>query len=96
LIDRSEPPFSSKKYEAKAMKFDFINKGEFTEEEYLRLFANAENEIDAQKNIFSISNKSMGNLLDFYRVLDKECGNRTRNYHGSRWDDLCGKQPGEY
>jgi hypothetical protein len=51
--------FSSKKYIAKKLKYDYIHNKSGTEENYLSIFKKAENIIDGQKNIYHISEQSI-------------------------------------
>jgi len=62
-ILREEPNFSSLKYDAKQIKYAYINNGKYNESEYLDKFYAAEYILDSQKNIYSISNKSIYLLL---------------------------------
>ena len=80
LINVSEPSFSQLKYRAKRMKYEYLHDGRFTEEEYLQLFNQGERSIDAQKEIFPVSRRSLANLLEFYRNIGKEYEVRANNY----------------
>jgi hypothetical protein len=80
LIAKTEAPFSARKYEAKRMKAEYLREGRHTEEQYLALFAEAEQMADRQQAISSISGASLFNLLAFHRQLAQEYGIRARNF----------------
>ncbi len=80
LINKNEPPFSRMKYAAKSMKYEYLHGDKFTEEEYLKLFDQAERCADRQKDIFFISSHSLANLLEFYRNIAEEYAVRAKNY----------------
>lgn len=75
-----EAAFASLKYKAKQIKYDYLHKGLSSEDEYLALFGEAEALADKQRDIYSISQRSMFNLLDFYRRLEREYAIRRENY----------------
>ena len=58
-ILKEEASFSHEKYRAKAIKYSYINKDKFNEEKYLVKFSNAEKLLDNQRDIYSISSKSL-------------------------------------
>jgi len=62
-ILKDKPEFSAIKYDAKQIKYAYINNGEFEESDYLDKFQNAEFLLNNQKNIYSISNESIFLLL---------------------------------
>ena len=80
MIRKDDAPFSHMKYEAKRMKHEYLHSGSFSEEEYLKLFNDAERCVDAQKTVFSMSGRSLANVLEFYRNMEGEYTARTRNY----------------
>jgi len=63
-ILREKPNFSSLKYDAKHIKYAYVNNGKYNETEYLDKFHAAETMLDNQKNIYSISNESIFLLLN--------------------------------
>jgi len=67
---KKEASFSNEKYRAKDIKYSYINKNEFNEQEYLDKFSNAEELLDNQIEIYTISSKSIY-LLSKY-LIDKE------------------------
>ena len=75
-----EAAFASLKYKAKQIKYDYLHKNSYSEEEYLTLFREAENLADKQRDIYSISRRSLLNLLDFYLRLEWEYAIRQKNY----------------
>jgi len=78
-INKSEACFATLKYEAKKIKYEYFHSDSHSEQEYLKLFAEAEQLIDDQREIFSISNASLFNLLDFYLNIDREYQTRNNN-----------------
>lgn len=79
-IKKDDAPFSNMKYEAKRMKYEYLRHTRFSEEQYLDLFNEAERCIDGQKAIFSMSSRSLTNVLEFYRNIEGEYAARARNY----------------
>ncbi len=71
--------FAAVKYEAKASKYDFINNSKGSEEGYLKLFAKAEQMLDKQKDICSISKTSLFELLNFMEKCESEYAIRKNN-----------------
>jgi len=63
-ILKNKSDFSALKYDAKQIKYEYINKGKFKEPDYLNRFQGAEYILDNQKNIYSMSNESIFLLLD--------------------------------
>lgn len=62
LIINSSAPYSKLKQKACEIKYQFLSKDKFSEEEYLTLFNAGENKIDAQIDMYSISPEAL-NLL---------------------------------
>ena len=62
------------------MKSEYLREGRHTEEQYLALFAEAEQMADRQAGISSISGASLFNLLAFHRHLAEEYRVRARNF----------------
>lgn len=58
-IKHYESDFIENKYKAKNDKYDYIMKLKGTEKDYIELFENAENLLNLQDNIFSISKQSI-------------------------------------
>ena len=73
------PPFSVLKYKAKGMKFDYLNKGSYSEEDYVKIFKEAEGMLDRQVEIYNASKQSIFHLLDLYRRLEKENDIKKKN-----------------
>lgn len=63
IIIKDHSKFSSIKYNAKDIKYSYINNGEFEESDYLNKFQQAEALLNNQKNIYTISYESMLLLL---------------------------------
>jgi hypothetical protein len=64
-ILKEEASFSNEKYEAKDIKYSYIYKNQFNEQEYLKKFSNAEELLDNQRDIYTISSKSLYLLLTY-------------------------------
>ncbi len=79
LIKQNNTRFSELKYKAKKMKYGFIQHGNFSEDEYLNLYQEAEDILDRQKNIFGISGQSIFRMLDFFVNLPGEYQKRKKN-----------------
>ncbi|MFT5716022.1 MAG: hypothetical protein ACI9T7_000195 [Oleiphilaceae bacterium] len=75
------PEFAELKYQAKQCKYDYFNSGVGSEKAFLALFAQGERCLDEKKGIFSPSNRSVLESLDFYRQLDQEKILRRKNYN---------------
>ena len=58
-ILKEEASFTNEKYRAKAIKYSYINKNEFNEQEYLNKFSYAEELLDNQRDVYMISSKSL-------------------------------------
>jgi Predicted pyridoxal phosphate-dependent enzyme apparently involved in regulation of cell wall biogenesis len=80
LINTELAGFQELKYRAKQLKYEYIHDGSHTEEEYLRLFQEAEGLIDRQNEIYRMSDTSLQLLLRFYRNLDREYSVRKANF----------------
>lgn len=78
-IKQTEACFSALKYAAKRIKYEYLHVSGHSEEEYLKLFAAAEELIDEQREIFAISNASLFNLFEFYLNIDREYRTRVHN-----------------
>ncbi|WP_022941182.1 pyridoxal phosphate-dependent transferase [Psychromonas hadalis] len=74
------PLFSDLKYKAKGLKSTFLGGGHGHESEYLNLFQEAEQVLDASRGIYSASNASLFEAIEFYRKLDFETKIRKENY----------------
>jgi len=68
-ILKNKPEFSTLKYEAKQIKYEYINNVKYEEADYLNKFQDAEYILDSQKNIYSISDKSI--FLLFTQVTEQ-------------------------
>lgn len=80
LVAKQGAAFSALKYQAKQMKFEYLQEQKHSEEKFLALFEEAEKTADRQTQIYSISDRSLFSLLEFYRKLDDEYRARRRNY----------------
>lgn len=79
-IKKEIPPFVEMKYQAKTIKYEYLNKHNYSENAYLDLFSRAEDVLNRQKDIYSISSKGLAHLLKFYRNLEKEYQIRKENF----------------
>lgn len=79
-IVNQEAPFVSLKYAAKDMKYDYIHKNLFSEDEYLKTSSQAQEIIDKQRQIYSVSKRSLFNIFEFYLDIEKENRARSENY----------------
>lgn len=84
LVSRETADFSALNYKAKKIKFEYIQDKKHSEGEYLALFEQAEMAADLQTQIYSMSDCSLYNLLEFYRKLADEYAVRRRNYRLAR------------
>ena len=64
LIQKEEAKFIQEKYKAKNIKYLYINSQIKQESEYLKAFKNGEESIDMQKDIFSMSQRSLYLLIN--------------------------------
>jgi hypothetical protein len=72
--------FSILKYQAKKNKFEYLHNNQGNEEEYLRLFTEAEDILSNSKGIFTPSTASMVESLRFFSKLENETEARKTNY----------------
>lgn len=79
-IRKGVPPFVEMKYKAKAIKYEYLGKNSYSEDSYLDIFSRAEDALDKQKEIYSISSKGLVYLVEFYRNLEKEYHIRKENF----------------
>ncbi len=80
LIIKKESDFSILKYEAKRIKYEYLNKNRYSQKQYLDLFNKAEGLLDQQRKIYSISKGSLFNLFQLYKDLEYEYAIRKENY----------------
>lgn len=80
LIMEQTSEFSYWKYKAKDMKYNYLNGNLYSEDEYITIFQKAENMIDKQNGIHTISKRSLFKLFDFYLNMEKEFQIRRANY----------------
>ena len=73
-------PFSTLKYAAKEIKYNFLTHYEKSEIAYLSIFEEAEALLDNQTEIFNISDKSLGYLNKWITVYDTQQALREQNY----------------
>lgn len=73
--------FSTIKYLAKEIKYNFLKNNEHSERAYLSLFKEAESILDAQNKIFHISDKSLGNLIKWMAMYSSQKELRKKNYN---------------
>ena len=76
----SSAPFADLKYQGKAIKYEFLAKGKYSEKKYLSLFNEAETMLDNQTQIYGISDRSMAELLKFFKNITKEETARKKNF----------------
>lgn len=67
-IEQTEAKFVEKKYEAKQLKYDYLNNTIGNENDYLRLFEDGEQLINQQLNIFQMSTKSLFQMMLYDKV----------------------------
>lgn len=79
--------FAEKKYCAKEIKYEYLYYGAHSCKQYLNIFKSAEEALERQRRIYSISNSSMRNLFNFLMNSDKEYATRRENVRILR-DDL--------
>ena len=72
--------FAALKYQAKEYKYDYFNAKKGEEQAYLSLFNQGESCLDAHKNIFLPSTRSMLESITFYQNLESEKVERRKNY----------------
>lgn len=78
-IKQTDASFAALKTAAKKLKYEYLHFSGDDEQGYLKLFAEAEQLIDEQREIFSISKASLFKLLEFYLNIDREYSPRKRN-----------------
>lgn len=76
-IEQIEAKFVEKKYEAKHLKYNFLNNSIGNENDYLRLFEYSEQLINQQFNICQISTKSLFQMM----IYDREEQNISEKYY---------------
>jgi hypothetical protein len=79
LIGSAEAPFVGAKYAAKRLKYRFLSAGEGSEDGYIALFGQAEQMIDAQQEIYSMSAESTARYLEMLVGMDTEMSRRREN-----------------
>jgi hypothetical protein len=79
LIQKGEAPFIHLKYAAKQMKHEYLNKRRHSQNRYLKLFKEAENKLDLQKGIHSVSARSLNYLFKLFRGYAEEYNTRKSN-----------------
>ena len=80
LIERSAARFSTLKYRAKHLKYEFLNENRHSEKQYLNLFQDAEKMLDKALGIHFISTPSLVNLFKFYKSIENDKLIRRSNY----------------
>ena len=80
LIEKKEAPFCKLKYKAKEIKSEYLSGKKHCESEYLDIFKKAEKLLDRQREIYTISRRSLFMLFELYKGLESECLKRKRNY----------------
>lgn len=73
-------PFSTLKYAAKEIKYNFLTHCEKSEIDYLSTFEEAEELLNMQTEIFNISDKSLGHLNKWITIYDTQQALREQNY----------------
>ncbi len=84
LIHSANSSFSNAVYEAKCIKYEFLNSSspqDRMEEKYLDKFREAGQILEKQKIVRGISPRSVLELFKFFRNLDCENDVRKRNFH---------------
>jgi len=72
--------FSTLKYLAKHIKYEFLHENRHSEKHYLDLFQDAEKILDKESGIHIISTPSLFNLFRFYKNIENEKRIRRSNY----------------
>lgn len=80
FIAKGDAPFAGSRYLAKKMKYEFFAEGKYSEREYLDVFEKSEYDLDLQRKIYGISERSRLELLKFFRNIQAEESARTRNF----------------
>lgn len=96
-IKLDEAKFVFNKYNAKFLKYSFLNKAEGIESDYIKLFNLGEQQINEQKDIFTISKFSISKMMQynekneqiiskkyyelFYNEFEKYCLNKNVNFY---------------
>lgn len=78
--DKKISPFSTHKYAAKEIKYNFLTHYEKSEKAYLSTFEEAEALLDNQIEIFHISDKSLGHLNKWITEYETQQILREQNY----------------
>lgn len=79
-LSSGSAPFADLKYQAKAIKYEFLESGKHSEKKYLSLFNRAEILLDEQTQIYGISDRSMAELLKFFKNITEEETARKKNF----------------
>jgi hypothetical protein len=79
LIAAAAAPFAEQKAAAKLLKRKFLAAGEGSEDDYLALFARAEQMADEQKKIYSMSGGSLAQYLEMLISIETEISRRRQN-----------------
>jgi hypothetical protein len=84
-------PFSTLKYTAKEIKYNFLTHYKKSEIAYLSTFEEGEALLDSQREIFSISDKSLGHLNKLITVYNTQKALREQNYNqlAKEFEHLC-------
>ncbi len=97
LINNNEAKYSSLKYEAKNVKFNFLIGFENDEEKYLSMFAEGEDILNHQTEIFNISRRTMFELTQYDFLFSNEVSKKYYELLSNEFSQLCvNKEPKEY
>ncbi|WP_461634100.1 hypothetical protein [Labilibaculum euxinus] len=80
LIHNLPAPFINAKYKAKRIKYEYLNRNLYSEENYLHQFKKGEELLDQQKEIFTISPQGFNQIIKFHESLVCENKQRDQNY----------------
>lgn len=80
LVAKKDAKFIELKYKAKRIKYEYLTRNKYSQNKYLDLFVRAEEFLNKQTGIYSISNRGFFNLFEFYRNFEKEYTVRQRNF----------------
>ncbi len=81
LIVNTQSNFAEEKYKAKSLKYSYLHDHKGKEEDYLSAFGKAENMLDNENRLCTISNQSMGLLIELFENYENEKRRRSENYH---------------
>ena len=97
LIQNKFPDFIEKKYEAKRIKYEYLNKSIHVEQKYLRLFQEGESLLDEQTQIYKISDRTIYELSIYNYDKAQNVSRKYFNIFYKEFASFClNKNPLEY